>query len=73
MILTNHSYYTSNISSPDAPILVIALLSFCIGLYFMEIYGTTVDTLGYVYCVDEEENNGQAIYAPYELKEFMSK
>lgn len=71
-------YFSSVVSDPLVPLLVIMALSFLLGNVIMTLVGTISDTLIFIYLLDEEienihYNEKNPRNAPIELTEFMQE
>ena len=54
--------YKNAISSPAMPVVICAILTYCVGAMFMEVYETCIDTVFMCFLIDEDKNKGTGNY-----------
>ena len=54
--------YLNNINSPVLPIVIVFIISYCIGTMFMEVYETCIDTVFMCFLIDEDQNKNSGNY-----------
>mmetsp|Transcript_8429 Transcript_8429/g.1126 ORF Transcript_8429/g.1126 Transcript_8429/m.1126 type:complete len:109 (+) Transcript_8429:419-745(+) len=55
-IITNVPMYTDVLSSPIAPTICFAIISYTVGSFFMSLFGTGADCIIVLFCMDEANN-----------------
>jgi choline transporter-like protein 2/4/5 len=71
-IITHEESFTNEISSPVAPTVVFAIVSYLVAALFMGVYEISADTIIQAYILDEKiHGENCTVYAPEPIKEFM--
>jgi choline transporter-like protein 2/4/5 len=65
--------FKTDISSPVWPLLVIAIFSLAIGMLFIIVYDTAIDTVFLAFLIDEKYNKGKKMMADDDLRSIVDK
>lgn len=71
VIITNADSFTEELISPVTPTIFFFLSSYMVAHIFLSVYGISADAIIHCFAMDEEINDGAALHAPKELREFV--
>lgn len=76
LVITTTEYYTSILNSPVVPTVCFFLLGLSVGDYFMNLFGTSADTIIVLYLMEEQCAKyvpGASKHTPQELRKFIQE
>ena len=72
--MTETDHYREKLTSPIAPVVVFALIAYCVSSLFMSVFEITCDCILVLYLEDEKRSGTKALMsAPEPLHRFMEE